>query len=378
MAVDENSVFTFRYLRKDYTLDWDFNMPSDVDAGSFKGILPSANTYTHSDTSVIPIQLIKYGQKLHIPSFKYDELLGYSFYKWEVLPDSLMPAKNTIYKALWKGDPVIDTSHVRHCAGSEANYRLTYMDYIKGVKVHFDDENINTLFKSVNNTFVDNYDAPVNIDNHKFISLRIPASCSYGDYKFEISYNDNSDNVVKTDSAVVRINFNNDGVLQVNDYALVVNDNLWKTVCDTNLYSRRYSWHFDGGEIRSDNPYISNYYVSTTPLNGNYSCICYIYPKTDTTIITKSFEFCAKTIISPKIGLKQRISVSPTLVVNVTNVQIINPQRVHHTLQIFNLMGQSLKKYTFEGESMRLDMSSFPSGSYLIRVDEESLMVIKE
>lgn len=72
------------------------------------------------------------------------------------------------------------------------------------------------------------------------------------------------------------------------------------------------------------------------------------------------------------------VSATPNPVIDFVTISIEGSEAQNHTLKIVNMSGVEVFSTTFEGNSIRVDMTSYQQGNYVVNVDGVTAKVIKE
>ena len=72
------------------------------------------------------------------------------------------------------------------------------------------------------------------------------------------------------------------------------------------------------------------------------------------------------------------VSATPNPVIDFVTISIEGSEAQNHTLKIVNMSGVEVFSTTFDGNSIRVDMTSYQQGNYVVNVDDVTAKVIKE
>ncbi|MBQ5425441.1 MAG: InlB B-repeat-containing protein [Bacteroidales bacterium] len=248
-----------------------------------------------------------------------------------------------------------------YCNGS--SYRLKYYLSVgepDQYKVEFDDNR----FTDVDWTYL------TTIGNEGTIDLNIPADLTTGDYSMKVFFRNSEFLAFPSDPIIVSFHVNLPETYTVPLYENVIAVvNTCECLTDIQWYHRDNSnaaWQAISGATgyyyRQVGGLTGEYFISTK-MNGVSTYTC---PQTD----VKTLYGAPKKVAT--------VRVSPNPIANDATVSIEDSENFEHSLRIVNIMGKVIEVRTFNGNSTSINLSAYPTGTYLISVDGIGVKVIRK
>lgn len=174
------------------------------------------------------------------------------------------------------------------------------------------------------------------------------------------------------DLALLTFDYNpQDSLGEIKEEMLMIGASLTLASGDESTNST-YQWYLDGNAI--DGATANEYSIATASLSdfGNYTCEITNTTFTDMTLWTSNVNVSEDATSSVNLALIGDIQTYPNPVEDQFNIDFISDLNGGITIEIFNNIGQQVKRLQFEKQSkefnMRLDLSELNTGSYFVKV----------
>lgn len=203
------------------------------------------------------------------------------------------------------------------------------------------------------------------------ITLALPEELPAGDYNMTVFFRDRRFDWLESDPIAASIH------ATVAESFVVPLFNNTIAVVDTCQCFSDIQWFYRASEeeeweaLRGATGY---YYHSNEKLTGEY----FVRANMNGVNIYSCPQKDMDTLYGSNKNANVTVSATPNPVIDFVTISIEGSEAQNHTLKIVNMSGVEVFSTTFDGNSIRVDMTSYQQGNYVVSVDGVTAKVIKE
>ncbi|MBO7367224.1 MAG: T9SS type A sorting domain-containing protein, partial [Paludibacteraceae bacterium] len=203
------------------------------------------------------------------------------------------------------------------------------------------------------------------------ITLALPEELPAGDYNMTVFFRDSRFDWLESDPIAASIH------ATVAESFVVPLFNNTIAVVDTCQCFTDIQWFYRASEteeweaLRGATGY---YYHSNEKLTGEY----FVRANMNGVNIYSCPQKDMDTLYGSNKNANVTVSATPNPVIDFVTISIEGSEAQNHTLKIVNMSGVEVFSTTFEGNSIKVDMTSYQKGNYVVSVDGVTAKVIKE